>query len=512
MSKIIVFSRTSTTEQDIEQQTKALIEEAKHLGYSTENQVIVEYQESAIKLDSDSRIGIKKLKQEIENDISIDCVVCWELTRIARRADVIYNIRDFLLEHKIRWIVLKPSLIEIIDREGKLTQTSSLLLGIFTSFAESEMMIKRERFMRAKNELTKQGKKSSGAVVFGYIKDKDKKCIPHPINSKVVVDLFNHYLEDSCSSVYECYKYACSKYPDFFKLVNYTHDHRKMMALLTKQTFLGNWCYPAIITEDMFRRAQDKMSKAKCNPRYESKCNILGRGKVYCGHCGHMLTGVGGQVKAYNCSYKDGQHNITINVDVIDKLIWDETKVIANINASIDNNNKIIELNNQIESKQVLLENYIKNKEDIEQKLEKLLDLYINNKVSSNIYDSRYADLNQDITKIEKHINVLEAEINALHDVLDKSSKNILEYKPLNFDSISSFEARQELVRKYIDKVIITKIESRLYDIKFTYNSGIIIVQEGHYIYEGKNQNKKIWRINADGTKDNISDIVKEGF
>ena len=502
--KIVLFSRTSTTEQDIEQQTKSLIEEARHLGYSTENQIIVEYQESAIKLDAGSRLGIKKLKEQIETNHNIDCVICWELTRIARRADVIYNIRDFLLKHKIRWIVLKPSFIEIIDREGQLTQTSSLLLGIFTSFAESEMAIKVERFKRAKNELTKQGKKSSGAVVFGYIKDKDKRCIPHPINGKVVVDLFNHYLEDSCSSVYECYKYACTKYPDLFKIMNYTRSHRKMMALLTKKTFIGNWCYPALITEETFNKAQAKMASAKCHPRYESKCKILGRGKVFCGHCGHMLTGVGGSVKAYNCSYKDGLHNMTVNVEIVDELIWDEARVIANINASIDNNTKIIELNEQINSKQILIDDYNKNLEEIEQKLAKLLDLYINNRVSDKIYNSRYTDLITDEGKIKNHINILEAEINSLRDILDKSQKDLLNIKSVNYDSIDSFEVRQELVRKYIDKVIITKIESKVYDIKFTYNSGILIVQEGHYRYSGKNQNKKVWRINADGTEDRL--------
>ena len=79
-----------------------------------------------------------------------------------------------------------------------------------------------------------------------------------------------------------------------------------------------------------------------------------------------------------------------------------------------------------------------------------------------------------------------------------------MNYKPLNYDSIDSFEVRQELVRKYIDKVIVTKIENRIYDIRFTYNSGILIVQEGHYRYQGKNQNKKVWRINADGTEDRL--------
>lgn len=504
MSKIIVFSRTSTFQQDVEQQTKVLSIEATRLGYDEANQVVIEYQESGIKLDAISRQGINKLKQSILNDDSIDCVICWELTRIARRADVIYNIRDFLLEHKIRWIVLKPSFIEIIDSNGKLTQTSSLLLGIFTSFAEQEMAIKAERFLRAKNELRLQGKKFSGRVVFGYMKNKDKYCVPHPTNSKIIVDLFNHYLEDNASSAYELYKYACMKYPSVFQPKNYTRDHRKIMSILTKNTYIGNWCYPELISKEIFDKAQEKLSKAKCNPRYESKCKILGRGKVFCGYCGRMLTGVGGSVKAYKCSYKDGNHNVTVNTEIIDNLIWEETRIIANINASIDNKSKIMELSKQIEEKQILLEKYESNIAEIEQKLSKLLDLYINNKVNSKIYDEKQMELNEEMNDNTKHIDTIKAEINSLQDILEKSQKDLLNCKPINYDSIDSFEVKQELVRKYIDKVIVTKLENKSYDIRFTYNTGLVIVQEGRYRYEGVNQHKRVYRINADGTTDRI--------
>lgn len=503
--KILLFSRTSTTEQDIEQQTKALIDEAIHLGYSKKQQVIIEYQESAIKLDASERLGIQKLKEAVLTDKDIDCVLCWELTRIARRADVIYNIRDFLLEHKKRWIVLKPSFIEIIDREGSLTQTSSLLLGIFTAFAESEMAIKRDRFMRAKHELTKQGKKSAGAVIWGYIKDKDKRCIPHPTRSKIIVDMYNYYIKDKDSSLFDTYKYLCGKYPEEFPMKPYYKAKRRMQHFFDVRLYAtGNWCYPPLISEELFDMCKEKLTKAKCHPRYESKCKILGRGKVYCGHCGHMLTGVGGQVKAYNCSYKDGNHNMTVSVKIVDELIWEETRVLANINASLNNNTRIAELNKEIESKQNVLNQYKKLKEESEQKLNRLLDLYINGRINSDILSSKQSELNLEDEKIKNHITLLNVEIASLQDVLEKSQKDLLNYKPLNFDSIESFEAKQELVRKYINKVIINKIERGTYDIKFEYNSGIFIVQQGHYIYEGKNQCQKIWRINGDSSKDRL--------
>lgn len=504
MSKIILFSRTSTTEQDIEQQTKDLVNEAKHLGYPIKNHVVIEYQESGIKLDASERLGIQKLKEAVLTDKDIDCVLCWELTRIARRADVIYNIRDFLLEHKKRWIVLKPSFIEIIDKDGNLTQTSYLLLGIFTAFAEQEMMLKAERFMRAKNELTKQGKKAAGAVVFGYMKNKDKYCVPHPRNSLIIVDLFNYYLEDASRSVYEVYKYACQKYPDVFQIKNYTRSHRRMMSLFNQAVYKGNWCYPPLITEEMWNAAQEKQHKAKCLPRYESKCKILGRGKVYCGHCGHMLTPVGGKVKGYNCSFKDGKHSITISTKILDDLIWEETRVIANINASTSNNTKITELTEQIKQKKVLLTQQEKLKQESEQKLSRLADLYINGRINSDILSSKQSELTLDDEKIKNNITLLNAEIKSLEDVLEKSQKDLMNIKSLNYDNISSFEVRQELVRKYISKVLVERTEPRIYEIKFEYNSGIFIVQQGHYIYEGKNKFQKVYRLNQDGTEDRI--------
>ena len=101
----------------------------------------IEYKESGIQLSSNERAGIDKLKYTIQNNPNIDCVICWELSRIARRADVIYEIRDFFLNNKIQWVVMTPYM-RLLESDGKMSQTSSIMLGLFTSLAESEMAIK----------------------------------------------------------------------------------------------------------------------------------------------------------------------------------------------------------------------------------------------------------------------------------------------------------------------------------------------------------------------------------
>ena len=83
--KIIVLARVSTSPQDIHGQTNDLICESERLGYDKEHQIIIETIESAIKLSEEERLGIQRMKYYIESDPTIDCVICWEPSRLARQ-------------------------------------------------------------------------------------------------------------------------------------------------------------------------------------------------------------------------------------------------------------------------------------------------------------------------------------------------------------------------------------------------------------------------------------------
>lgn len=497
--KCCLFSRTSTSQQDVEQQTKALKDEAKRIGYAEENQIVIEYQESGIKLDIETRIGIKKLKDTILSNPDIDCVICWELTRIARRADVIYNIRDFLLNHKICWIILKPSYMELINREGNLTPAMSLMLGIFTSFAESEMVIKRERFKRAKDELRKNNKKFGGSVIFGYMKNKEKNCIPHPIHSKIILELFDYYYNND-TSLYEVYKYASGKWPELFPILEYTKAQHKIRHFFDTSIYAtGNWCYPPLISESLYNNVKEKMSKAVCRPRYNSKLELLGRGKIRCGHCMNIMTGCGGNVNAYCCS-TDKLHSLQINIKVMDSLIWQEVKVAANIAASIDNSHKVIEVNSKIEQNKNITAQIKSYLEELKSKQNKLVSLYLDDKITKDIYDKRYEELSSEIEYNEKQYNNTVIQINELEQSLNR---NEIFSKPVSYENITNFSTKLEMVRKYIRDIILTKNEDKSIAIEFFWNENLII-PKSLFRYISKGGRAKIYRINEDNTEDLI--------
>jgi len=74
MKKCIIFARCSTLQQFTESQTDVLVKWAEQWGYPRAQQIIIEEQESEIKLKEEERQGINKMKKHIESDPDIDCL------------------------------------------------------------------------------------------------------------------------------------------------------------------------------------------------------------------------------------------------------------------------------------------------------------------------------------------------------------------------------------------------------------------------------------------------------
>lgn len=505
MKKIIILARVSSSPQDIESQTSDLKREAKRLGYDERHQIIIETVESAIKLDEEQRLGLNKMKHYIETDKNVDCVICWEPSRLARRQKILYSITEYLFKHKIQLYILNPRIKFLTDDRTKIDTNANIVFSLFATLAENEMMIKKERFTREKNKMRQAGQKFAGSVIFGYIKDKDKKCVPHPVNSSIIVDIFNHYINTD-SSLYETYQYVLGKYPELFKVLEYKKAQHKIRHFFeTEIYYTGNWCYPPLITKEMWDNVHDKMSKAVCRARYSSKRNLLCRGKIYCGQCGRMMTGSGGNTKAYVCS-TNKLHSCQVNFEAADWIMWEEVRTVININSSVEQDEKKEEMKLLLSNKQNLKQQYGFKRQEMNQKMAKLLDLYINGIIEKTAFENKNNELKKELDIYVEKINKLETEINSLSNVLEETQKEFMNVHAIKADNINDFETRQEMVRKYISKMIVTKIpnERRKFLFEFEYTHPLIS-SNSKYRYEVKNQrHNNIYRINEDGTEDLI--------
>lgn len=505
MKKIIILARVSSSPQDIESQTSDLKREAKRLGYDDKHQIIIETVESAIKLDEEQRLGLNKMKHYIETDKDVDCVICWEPSRLARRQKILYSITEYLFKHKIQLYILNPRIKFLTDDRTKIDTNANIVFSLFATLAENEMMIKKERFTREKNKMRQAGQKFAGSVIFGYIKDKDKKCVPHPINSSIIVDIFNHYINTD-SSLYETYQYVLGKYPEQFKVLEYKKAQHKIRHFFeTEIYYTGNWCYPPLITKEMWDIVHKKMSEARCKARYSSKRNLLCRGKIYCGQCCRMMTGSGGNTKAYVCS-TNKLHSCQVNFEAADWIMWEEVRTVININSSIEQDEKKEEMKLLLSNKQNLKQQYGFKRQEMNQKMAKLLDLYINGIIEKTTFENKNNELKKELDIYVEKINKLETEINSLSNVIEETQKDFMNVHAIKADNINDFETRQEMVRKYISKMIVTKIpnERRKFLFEFEYTHPLISCKS-KYRYEVKNQrHNNIYRINEDGTEDLI--------
>ena len=113
--KGIALIRVSTDSQDLKQQSEVVINEMIRDGYTNDNIILIEDKESGVLLSEEERQGLTKMKSYIESDNEINAVYVFELSRLSRKPEVLYSIRNYLVEHKIQLVVLKPSIKLFIE-------------------------------------------------------------------------------------------------------------------------------------------------------------------------------------------------------------------------------------------------------------------------------------------------------------------------------------------------------------------------------------------------------------
>ena len=505
-NKIIVLVRVSTSPQDIESQTNELRKKSRELGYDDSHQILIETIESGIKLSEEERLGIQRMKYYIETDSSIDCVICWEPSRLSRRQKDLYSIRDYLAYNKIQLYIQTPEIKLLTDDRTNIDPSSNVVFSLFASLSENEMMLKKERFIRAKKRMKERGQKFGGSTIFGYIKNKEKKCVPHPIHSQIIIELFNHYVNTD-SSLYDTYKFATGHWPDLFPVQEYKKSQRKIKHFFDTEVYVnGNWCYPPLIDKKTWDKTQEKKLKGKCSARYNCKREFLCRGKIYCGHCGRMMTGCGGKTNGYVCS-TDKLHSLQINQEVADWIMWEETKSVVNLNNYFDDTIESINENQEVLNSKIEIKKQYEDKiRTFKEQSEKLLDLYLNdnnNNIDIDRYNKKHNEINENIRVYSQKIDNINVEISSYQTIINDTKEKRL-IKPINISKINDFRTKMEFVRKYIKKMIVTRGEDpHTTYITFTYTRPMIIAR-CEYLYIHLNQNLLVYRINEDETKDLI--------
>ena len=346
MKKVILLVRVSTRYQDYTDQKTELKEFVKRDGYDVSEMEIIEDKESATKLSDEERQGLNKMFATINDPKNkIECVYCWELSRLSRRPETLYKVKGELVRHKID-LRTKHENLRLLNDNKELDGSGSLLFGIYVSFCENEITQRVQRSARSKRAKALQGIYTGGFIKYGYTVNEDKEYEKDKEQEEVVKLIFE---------LYSTGKYGFKKLHREILSRGKNIDIRMVGKILRSREYTGEKIlehkiterirgkeriitryervFPAIISPELFEKCREVAKSNDCN--IDKSKNIYYANKlIKCSCCGGNLSALKNRL-VYRCMNKYSPLTKTecsgtdsININVIDSILWNVARQI----------------------------------------------------------------------------------------------------------------------------------------------------------------------------------------
>lgn len=284
------YSSSSQREESIEGQLRDCHEYAKHLGLN----VIGEYTDHAISGTSDKRPDFQRMIRDSGRG-QFKVVIVWKNDRFARNRydSAIYKAK--LKQNGVRVLSAKEHIPE--GPEGIILE--SVMEGYAEYYsANLSQNVKRGMYDSAL-ELKWLGQKT-----YGLRPDPQGRFEQDPATAPVVKRIFEEYASgQSAKDIYtrlneEGYRTATGK----------PFNKSSLRRILQNEKYSGVYQYadirvedgiPAIVSKEMFEKVKKMLAIHHEKPAAKKiEGGFLLTGKLFCGHCGELMTGDGGTSKS----------------------------------------------------------------------------------------------------------------------------------------------------------------------------------------------------------------------
>ena len=355
------------------------------------------------------RKEMQRLLDDVRND-KVDLIIFTRLDRWFRSVEKYYLVQSILDKHNVTW----KAILE--DYE---TQTASgrFKVNIMLSVAQNEREKGGERIKDVFQQKVKRGEPLYGdsATPFGF-EIVDKKLVHNKDEEEIVKVLLNHYY--TFQSVRKTVMFAKSEF-------GISLSYPRFRRLLSNPFLHGcyrdnpNFCEP-YITKERFDEIQAILKK---NIRVRStNHNYIFSGLIRCPECGCLLTGGITQSKrsdgtkrthlSYRCeSHFLHKNDCTFNKSKSQPLM--EKELLNKITPMMREYIASCEATEKPKRTQVV------DKEKIKAELDRLNNMYLKGRISEDIYDSKYTELNKKLISadISKHEKQAKSEIVELANI-----------------------------------------------------------------------------------------------
>lgn len=445
MKYVACYCRVSSDEQvkfgfSIEAQKDALEKYCKEKKYKYEF-----YIDEGI---SASSMKKRKALNEMLSKVNVfDMILFTKLDRLSRNVLDANTINRILIENNC--------VMKAIDEDDVDTSTAdgTFMFNLKVSLAQREIGKTSERIKFVFQHKREKGEITSGTCKYGY-KIENRKYVKNDIEAQNLNGLYRYFISvnGSMKKTYEDYFiiHFPGKGKDAFN--NYLTDTAYIgkYKLYRKNEFLENYT-PAIIDTELFEQVQKLLKKRQRSGSYISDKPALFAGIVCCPVCNSRMTKkIDNRVKSKliryccdNCyryivgkNEKKCSNSISIREDTVENFLIENIKIEAKKYITI----------NTVSAKKSLKTDNSKKIKLLENKINKLKDLYIDDLIDKDSYKKDYT----------KYTNELKALKN--QEIIEKPKDLSYLNKLLNLDIESIYkQLSQEEKRKFwlsiIDKI-----------------------------------------------------------
>lgn len=435
--KDIILIRTSTYRQEVEEQMKETIEFQKHFS-NNEYTVIGGKGASAIKLDEQYLFNLNQVYAAIENG-DIECVYAWSVDRIGRNEEVLMHFKNFLIKHGINLRVKNPSL-ELMDANGKVNNGVEVAFALYAVMAKQEMQTKQDRFQRTKKANKKEGKFNGGKVMYGY------KVVDHFFEvddedtAKNVRWIFDTYINQPVSV-----RWLAKKALEKGWFTNSLDTVEAFVnRMLKNKAYAGQHPYPAIVSEETFEEAKQKLADFRILPKVKyTETPYYLQGIIFddTENETHRM-----RVKKSEVAYMSYTEAFSLSINNVDSLV---VQVLNEVLQSINYNTLNEAIQERLTALQMRLSAIDGEIENVSRKEDELEERYY--------VDGTVKNFNGLMAKLRMKAATLQNEKSDIAIEVERLKKQVVT-NDVDIYTLND-EQRREMVMKYVNRVYAKKLD-----------------------------------------------------
>ena len=466
MYKVIAFLRVSTTQQTIDSQRDEVYAAIHRHGYSDDEIMFISQTESAIKLKAEERISLQRMYTAIRENSSIEYVFVYEISRLTRQAKMMYEIRDFLIEHKVNLYCLKPE-FTLLDKDYKMSQTASILFSLFTSLSESEMMLKKERMARGREYKKSLGKHAGGPVPIGYTTDKEDNYIIDETGAAIVRRIFEDY-----ANGWSVRKLARQLQNEGWRTKTaFLTICQSILDIMDREIYCGDKSHPAIITRELFDAVQEQR-KSKRKHITGTPNEALLKGIIRDKESGYIMSSNTANGQYYSKRYG----HCTINIKAAEMVVWGTVCEWWQQIFVIKRDEYVKDVKKQIMKCDKIITTMKNKLTDNQDKIDRISERYIEGKLSKQKADELEEKAFYEIQFYRKTLNDamadkkhLENQLNKTNDAIEPSSMKRTQQialvneivKSIYVKRLTRFVCQMEIENRYTGELRIVDVNTR---------------------------------------------------